>query len=994
MAQTRSIHSHLLILVLVVVVPFMVFSAYVLSQEFQKDRAHALAELDSLRDAAAEKTAAALRLTQRRLNRLVEYTEIRTGNTEDAAVLLKKFLGERLDYTAALLVDTSGRVLAAEPELPLGTSLADVPAWQEAIRAPGFHVGRCFLPPESNRWTCLVALPVIGLDGQRVGTMGLAMNLVRSNAVLASAGREAPYVIGVMDNTGRLLNREPRDDMHLGSQMPGIDDFFASWKSGEAHPAALGFDGLQRVYAPTALLGTPWVIYSSVPKSAILEDAWSNFWQMLIGGSMASAVALWLASRYAKRLARPITELAVAARAQASGHGEARAPEFGPKEILRTARAFNEMVEARIAAESALQRSEQLHRTVIDQTGQMIYELDLSTGHIQWFGSEAVPSITGHKLEEFQAVDLSRWAALIHPEDREEAWRLFTQAKAQHQSFSAEYRFEHRDGSYRWIEDHGIFLPDANGTPVRMIGRMSDTTRRREAEEAHARYAAIVEWSDDAIISQQLDGKITAWNRGAERIYGYTAEEIIGKSVDVLHPAEVRAKGRELLKAVAGGAVVSNHETVRMRKDGSCVDVSITLSAIRDASGRIIGVAKTARDISQIKKAEAHRQLMEHKLLETQKLESLGVLAGGIAHDFNNLLTGVLGNASLARSELPPDAPTLQLIEQIETSARRAADLCRQMLAYSGRGRFVVEKIDLNRLIEETTQLLNISISKTCVLRFNLAGRLPSVSADATQIRQVVMNLVINASEAIGTRSGVIAISTGVARLDRDYLATLRHDSGIEPGDYVFFEVSDNGSGMDAGTMERIFDPFYTTKFTGRGLGLAAVLGIVRGHQGALKVYSEPGRGTTFKLFFPCVPGPADHYSRPPIGDASLRGTGTVLVVDDEETVRVIAGRILEQYGYKVELANDGRDALEKYRVAPSRYAAVLLDLTMPHLDGEETFRQLRHINPGVRVVLMSGFNQQEAVSRFSGKGLGGFVQKPFAVDTLAGAIRQAVLAG
>jgi PAS domain S-box-containing protein len=438
--------------------------------------------------------------------------------------------------------------------------------------------------------------------------------------------------------------------------------------------------------------------------------------------------------------------------------------------------------------------------------------------------------------------------------------------------------------------------------------------------------------------------------------------------------------------------VLGVEETIE-RTDGVRTTVLASAVPLQDGQGACRGCVATFQDITTLLEMEQRRRELDRKLQDTQKLESLGVLAGGIAHDFNNLLTGILGNASLARLDLPPTSSMVPALERIEESAHRAADLCRQMLAYSGRGRFVVQQVDLNRLVEDTTHLLRISISKVCVLRFNLAPALPAIRVDVTQMRQIIMNLVINASEAIGDRSGVIALATGVARVDPDYLATLLHADGIAPGDYVFLEVSDNGSGMDAATIGRIFDPFFTTKFTGRGLGLAAVIGIIRGHQGALKVYSEPGRGSTFKILLPRAgDAVAPAGTSAPPRDTGWRGQGTVLVADDEETVRTVSALVLESLGFSVVLATDGREALEKYRAEPARYALVLLDLTMPHMDGEETFRQLRHLNPGVKVVLMSGFNQQEAVSRFTGKGLAGFVQKPFSADGITAAVREVLL--
>jgi CheY-like chemotaxis protein len=263
--------------------------------------------------------------------------------------------------------------------------------------------------------------------------------------------------------------------------------------------------------------------------------------------------------------------------------------------------------------------------------------------------------------------------------------------------------------------------------------------------------------------------------------------------------------------------------------------------------------------------------------------------------------------------------------------------------------------------------------------------------ADPAQIRQVIMNLVINASEAIGEKSGVISISTGVTRIDRPYLASTVANPELPEGDYVFLEISDSGCGMTPETQARIFDPFFTTKFTGRGLGLAAVLGIIRGHKGALKVYSEPGRGTTFKLLFPAVPGPLDPVQTDPISTGDRLGPGTVLVVDDEETIRTTIARMLRHMGLDAVLAADGQEALETFRADPDRFALVLCDLTMPHLDGEQTFTELRRLRPGVQVVLMSGFSQQEALVRFTGKGLASFLQKPFSFESLREVLQAAL---
>ncbi len=396
-------------------------------------------------------------------------------------------------------------------------------------------------------------------------------------------------------------------------------------------------------------------------------------------------------------------------------------------------------------------------------------------------------------------------------------------------------------------------------------------------------------------------------------------------------------------------------------------------------------------DITQRRRADEALEALERRVQETQKLESLGVLAGGIAHDFNNLLTGILGNATLAGMDLPPGAPAHEPLETIRRSSHRAADLCRQMLAYSGRGRFVIRTLSLNALVEDTTQLLQLSIGKHAVLQFRLGSDLPPIAADATQLRQVIMNLVINASEAIGERGGVIGLGTGLMKVDRDYLVGTVLAPEIPQGDYVYLEVSDNGCGMDAATRARIFDPFFTTKFTGRGLGLAAVLGIVRGHKGALKLYSEPGQGTTFKVLFPRAAGAIESDGAAGQTGPVWRGWGTVLVVDDEETVRTTATQLLQRLGFDVVAAGDGQEGVDLFAREPDRFRAVLMDLTMPRLDGRKAFAEMRRIRPGVRVVLMSGFNEEETVAHFLGKGLAGFVQKPFNFETLAENLQRAL---
>jgi len=378
---------------------------------------------------------------------------------------------------------------------------------------------------------------------------------------------------------------------------------------------------------------------------------------------------------------------------------------------------------------------------------------------------------------------------------------------------------------------------------------------------------------------------------------------------------------------------------------------------------------------------EDERLRLEQQLLHAQKLESLGILAGGIAHDFNNILTGILGNSSLAMLRIDPHSPVMENLQNIEKAAIRAADLAKQMLAYSGKGMFVVEPINLNQLLDEMIHLLEISVSKKAVLKLDLSDPLPTIQGDPTQLRQIVMNLVINASEAIEEQSGVITITTGCRHFDQHYLKDTWFDSAMSEGRYVYLQISDTGCGMGEQTLARIFDPFFTTKFTGRGLGMSAVLGIIRGHKGAIEVKSSPGCGTTFTILLPpCdLPLPMRETEN---SEEKWRGSGTVLLVDDEETICEIGAAMLEQMGYDVVVAHEGNTALELYQ-ARGDITFVILDLTMPQLDGEQTFIGLRKLDPKVRVIMSSGYSEQEVTRKLTGLGLLDFIQKPYSMQAL-----------
>ena len=378
-------------------------------------------------------------------------------------------------------------------------------------------------------------------------------------------------------------------------------------------------------------------------------------------------------------------------------------------------------------------------------------------------------------------------------------------------------------------------------------------------------------------------------------------------------------------------------------------------------------------------------------MLHVQKLESLGVLAGGIAHDFNNLLVSVLGNAGLALAELEPSSPIRARLTDIELAAQRAAELTRQMLAYAGRGRVLVQSVNLSDLVVELVTLLRTVVARTADIDVRLTDNLPDVEADASQLRQVVMNLVTNAADAIGGSPGRIEITTGRMVATREYLAYSCIGQDPEPGEYVFVEIADTGCGMDDQTLARIFDPFFTTKAAGRGLGLAAVLGIVRSHKGAIAVESTPGVGSRFRLLIPPVAARSSNRQAGASAQRVPAAIGTVLVVDDDDGVRTVATLSLERAGFRVVSARDGEECLALVQNSGAEFDAVLLDMTMPKMSGAQTCRLIAQMRPELPIVLTSGYTEPNAEGRFDIRGIAGFLQKPFTPANLVKMVHDAL---
>src|SRR5918994_553771 len=575
--------------------------------------------------------------------------------------------------------------------------------------------------------------------------------------------------------------------------------------------------------------------------------------------------------------------------------------------------------------------------------------------------------------------------------------------------------------------------------------RVADEELRQQNEELAAahlqveaerrRYQELFELAPDAYIVTSLSGIIREGNLSASRLFDIDSQFLPGKALAAYIDTEDRPRFRALLHEHSWNEARTTLFKLRTRR-GQRLYAELTYSVVENADGAPQGFRWLIRNVTEQERMareirtlnaelesrvaertadlRAAQQLSEDLLRReqvarraaeaseaqsrhVQKLESIGVLAGGIAHDFNNLLHVVLGNADIALSNLNTGSPAREPLEEVVRATLRAADLTRQLLAYSGKGAFVVRHLDLSTEVREMATLLRTSISKQATLAWELVSDLPAISADPTQIRQVVMNLITNASDALGGGGGTITLRTGIADLQElEQQRFGRPPHGEDPperdnGPLVYLEIGDSGQGMSPDTLSRIFDPFFSTKFSGRGLGLAAVMGIVRSHHGFIRIRTELGRGTAFRVLFPAVGGAAPKFQKPSAERSEWRGSGTILVVEDEEGVREVAERMLQDIGFETIGAEDGRHALDLMAEVGDRVTAVLLDLSMPRMGGAETFRRLREMKPDLPILMMSGYTEQVVAPQFSNSGPGttGFLQKPFLAEDLIAVLRR-----
>ena len=615
-----------------------------------------------------------------------------------------------------------------------------------------------------------------------------------------------------------------------------------------------------------------------------------------------------------------------------------------------------------------------------------LWELDLATREVEY--NERFAGMTGYRMEEMSPF-AEHWPRLVHESDgarvREALW---AHVEGRTELYEAEFRLRTKAGHWRWLHTRGsIMQRDAAGRPLRVSGTQVDITDRKRAEAQVSRLLRIIEATPDFVVIVDAGGGVLHANAALLAVCGPEAGGTLrvgGELKDVMTEGVCERLRTEASPAALAAGIwrgeVAIHDAA-----GREIPTALVMLAQRDEETDAHTFAIILRDLSEQKRAEAERMRHERELLQMQKAESLGVLAGGVAHDFNNLLTAIVGNANLAGAELPAGAPARAHIERIELAATKAAALCQQMLSYAGRSPVAFAELDLNRLVTETCDLLDPSIGKKVQVRLDLEATLPSVLAAGTQMQQVVMNLVLNATQSYGEREGVVRVRTRARSLDAAAVRTEFPGSVIGPGAYVVLEVEDAGCGMTPEVQERIFEPFYTTKTTGQGLGLAAVGGVVKSHRGAITVKSAPGRGTVFRVAFPALAAKPEVVAA--ADSTQVEKTwiteGLFLIVDDNVFIRDITAQLITRFGFTPLVAGDGIEGVEIFRRHAHELKGVLLDLTMPRMDGFEAHAEMHRINPSVPVILMSGFSRRLESLPPAAIHPAGVLEKPFGVEQL-----------
>ena len=690
---------------------------------------------------------------------------------------------------------------------------------------------------------------------------------------------------------------------------------------------------------------------------------------------IAILLTVLIGNRFISRPVRAITDVMgkladgdLSAEITESGRGD----EIGS--MARAVEVFRENAIEKKGAEKALQESEEKYRGLIEGLDEAIYRMSLPDGKYEYM-SPAARKIFGYNAEEFIENPLII-RKLMHPdfvEYFEEKWADLIEHKV---SPTYKYKILDPEGNERWIVQSNTGIFDDSGNIIAIEGLCRDITKGAQAEEAlrenEAKFRTILETIEDGYFEVDLGGNLTFFNDSLCKIFGYSKDELMGiNNQQYTDKENAKELYQTFNRVYTTGKPDRGFDWEIIKKDGTKIIVEASISLRSDAGGEPIGFRGVVRDISE-------KQRLETQLQQAQKMESIGTLAGGIAHNFNNLLMGIQGNASIMFLDIDSSHPRHKNLKNIEKLIDNGAKLTAQLIGYAREGKYEVKPINLNQLVKEMSDTFGMT-KKEITVHQELSEDLHGIEADQGQIEQILLNLYVNAVEAMPGGGDLFLKTMNIT--DKDMTGKLYK---ANPGNYVLLSVKDTGVGMDKETRKRIFEPFFTTKglASGTGLGMASAYGTVKGHGGYIDVDSEKGKGTTFSIYLPATEEMIEQ--KKVLSDELVKGKGTVLLVDDEEMVLEAGKELLNHLGYEVLLAENGREALKLYKKNHDKIDLVLLDMVMPVMGGGEAFDRMKEINTNVKVLLSSGYSLEGEAKEILKRGCDAFIQKPFKMAQLS----------
>lgn len=989
-----SIRGQVALLIAAVLVPVAAMFTWFSLDDAQHAREDALKEVAIISGNAAANLEQFLAQSETTLARLAARPQVRALDPKNCDPIVAEYVKLNPEFTTLGIRDLAGNSVCSYVPNPIPRlNVTDFPWFGEGLRAGKFSVGNAFRGRQVGRWVSVLTHPVWGASGEVIGLLALPVDLVKFSTQMMRVV-PANALVTVTDRSGTIVLRSAETERFIGTAMLARIAASTSDRR-DRFVSRAGADGINRLFTFTTLPGPEWRVIAGVPEADVLAAYNVRLKRNLAIGLGVLALALFLGWRLARSLTQPITALAQMVGRVAAGDGTARAAFAGPAEVVLVAEQINHMLDKRGEQEAALRASEENLAITLQSIGDAVIATD-PHGRITRMNGTA-ERLTGWPLTAAAGRPLGEVFHIIHAQTRAPAadpvQRVLDSgeivALANHTALLA------RDGREYQIFDSAAPIRTRSGEIAGVVLVFADVTEqyrvRQALQESESRFRTLIEMSPIPV-RVHCDEQVIYVNPAAVKLFGAaSADQLVGKSVlDRIHPASRETALARLRRSADDHFDAPSIELTFTRLDGAAIEIEAQgMTVLFDGK---LAVHATLIDITARKRAEAEREALEAQLRESQKMEAIGTLAGGIAHDFNNIIGTILGNVELARHDAGFEPAVQESLEEIRKAGHRARDLVQQILSFSRRQPTERKPIALQPVVAESVRLLRATLPARVEVDSRVSASAQPVLADATQIEQVLLNLGVNAAQAMAGGVGRIEIGLEPVMLDPAKAAALKKE--LLPGGYVRLSVSDNGAGIGEAVKERVFEPFFTTKPLGEGtgLGLAVVHGIVRTHDGAIEVESAPGKGTTFNLYFPAAANGSQVAQAASVVAALVLGQGQqILYLDDDQSLVFLVQRLLGRRGYQVLGHTNQAEALDALRANPGAIDLVVTDYNMPGMSGLDIARAVFELRPDLPVILASGFITDELRVQAEAAGVRQMIFKANAVEEFCDAVQRLV---